>query len=67
MDRGVVLPLTSAPQGPEDLAGKTISVNGLGGVAEVMLKAAECDYTPPAKRVTKSLPHLPGRHRSCRP
>ncbi|OMQ16770.1 hypothetical protein A7K94_0200340 [Modestobacter sp. VKM Ac-2676] len=26
--------------GPEDLAGKTISVNGLGGVAEVMLKAA---------------------------
>jgi NitT/TauT family transport system substrate-binding protein len=26
--------------GPEDLAGTTISVNGLGGVAEVMLKAA---------------------------
>ncbi|TQN43791.1 NitT/TauT family transport system substrate-binding protein [Blastococcus colisei] len=26
--------------GPEDLAGATVSVNGLGGVAEVMLKAA---------------------------
>jgi NitT/TauT family transport system substrate-binding protein len=26
--------------GPQDLAGKTVSVNGLGGVAEVMLKAA---------------------------
>jgi NitT/TauT family transport system substrate-binding protein len=30
----------SAIDGPEDLAGKTVSVNGLGGVAEVMLKAA---------------------------
>ncbi len=27
-------------QGPEDLAGTTVSVNGLGGVAEVMLKAS---------------------------
>jgi NitT/TauT family transport system substrate-binding protein len=27
-------------QGPEDLAGKTIGVNALGGVAEVMIKAA---------------------------
>src|SRR3712207_781944 len=27
-------------QSPQDLAGKTLSVNGLGGVAEVMIKAA---------------------------